>query len=389
MTVQDYINSKKEMYENLLSFINNSSDQNNFTQLMEIINMQKILDDKNEFTLFLYLINTIAQNHQRNDEFFGRIEQILNQIKESIKQTYSNLEIFNIFKENKRILLYLIESAIITFDKSISDQILQLTVPVNKIDLKNVNLLITNQSYLYYFYPEIKDYLTKEYQNTVESSLELILGENWDKEFENDRKKGENSTLIGQLIRQDSVEEFISYINRKNISPSSYISPSIFETNSILVNQSPTLIEYALFFGSIQIIRYLLFNNVEINSNLWIYAIHSGNGEVIHLLEENHVEPPAFYTKCLEESIKCHHNEIALYIYDNLMEEATKSMNNNGFDESIISFSYHYYNYHFFPKEIEVEDYHFFYSIKYNYINLVKIFINKGNYWLQNRFIFN
>ena len=50
------------------------------------------------------------------------------------------------------------------------------------------------------------------------------------------------------LIRQDLVKEFISYINRQNISPMSKIPSSIFETNQFLIGKNPTLIEYASFF---------------------------------------------------------------------------------------------------------------------------------------------
>ena len=41
------------------------------------------------------------------------------------------------------------------------------------------------------------------------------------------RLLGENDSHICQLIRDDSVEEFISYVNRTNISLSSKIIPSI------------------------------------------------------------------------------------------------------------------------------------------------------------------
>ena len=51
--------------------------------------------------------------------------------------------------------------------------------------------------------------------------------------------------------------------------------------------KKPTLIEYAAFNGSIQIFQYLKMNKVELNEELWSYAIHSGNAQIIHLLEEN------------------------------------------------------------------------------------------------------
>ena len=76
--------------------------------------------------------------------------------------------------------------------------------------------------------------------------------------FEEKRQKGENDSYLCELIRTDSIEDFISYVNQKNISLSSKIKSSIFETNSFLVEKEPSLIEYTAFFGSIQIFQYLL-----------------------------------------------------------------------------------------------------------------------------------
>ena len=63
-------------------------------------------------------------------------------------------------------------------------------------------------------------------------------------------------------------------INKNNFSLKFKIKASIFETNSFLINRTPTMIEYSAFFGSFQIFQYLLTNEVEVDSNLWLYAIH-------------------------------------------------------------------------------------------------------------------
>ena len=61
-------------------------------------------------------------------------------------------------------------------------------------------------------------------------------------------KKGENGSYICTLIRHDLVEEFISHVHRTNISLSSQIKTSIFETNSCLIeNKNTSLIEYSAF----------------------------------------------------------------------------------------------------------------------------------------------
>ena len=80
------------------------------------------------------------------------------------------------------------------------------------------------------------------------------------------------------------------------------LNDSIFETNRFLINKTPKLIEYAAFFGSIQIFNYLITNNAEIKPSMWLYAIHGKNAEIIHLIEENQIRPQdGSYNECLIE----------------------------------------------------------------------------------------
>ena len=183
------------------------------------------------------------------------------------------------------------------------------------------------------------------------------MKENWIEEIEQElpknfnelRKAGENESYICELIRNDSIDDFIVYVNKRNYSLQSTIVPSIYETNKFLFNKQIeryinsgidskqnvdhqlTLIQYAAFFGAIQILRYLQLNKVEITSELYFFAIYGKNPELIHHLEANlfgsKVEYKSNnssnqnidqnqYTKYLEESIKCHHNDIANYLLE-------------------------------------------------------------------------
>ena len=66
--------------------------------------------------------------------------------------------------------------------------------------------------------------------------------------FEEKREEGENDTHICSIIRRDSVDEFIEYVNQTNISLEHQIKSSIFETNSLLNEiKNINLIEYAKF----------------------------------------------------------------------------------------------------------------------------------------------
>lgn len=45
-------------------------------------------------------------------------------------------------------------------------------------------------------------------------------------------------------------------------------------------------------------------NNVELTSSLCIYAIHGNNPDIIHILEENRVQPSDItYLKCFKDEV--------------------------------------------------------------------------------------
>lgn len=171
------------------------------------------------------------------------------------------------------------------------------------------------------------------------------------------------------------VEEFIADINQLSIPLKSKIKQSIFETNAFLIENKPSLIEYAAFFGSIQIFRYLQMNGVELEPSLWLYVIHSNNPEMIHFLEENNVKPndKGEFDKPLEEAIKCHHNEIADYIENCLMNQDL--FEDLKFKDKICGFAFYYDNYNFFLPEDYEQSYFFFYLCQNNYPQMVEFFL--------------
>lgn len=97
------------------------------------------------------------------------------------------------------------------------------------------------------------------------------------------------------------------------------------------------------FFGSINIVKYLVGNNVELTPSIWIYAVHSNNIELLHYIEKNFVgvqkdendknkndddnnnsdenifNPKENYEDCLLEAIKCHHIKVANYYHLNFL----------------------------------------------------------------------
>ena len=140
-----------------------------------------------------------------------------------------------------------------------------------------------------------------------------------------------------------------------------------------MLNKKPHLIEYAAFYGSIQIYQYLRLNNVELTPELWLYAIHGKNGEIIHLLEENHVVPDDnTFQECYIEAIKCHHNDIAKYIKENLLQIDEKK------NYDFTSDYFKYYNFEFIQVD-QVKDELFNYLCRYDYDILVETLLRNGN----------
>ena len=357
MNVQAFIQKNKEMYNQLINFIDeeNGSDED-YSNLINLLNIQ---DKKEELKEILHLLANITTNHHRSPVFFNKIELIIINYRESIKQKFSNLEIFNIFKDNKRILLFLIKEQLFNIDQNISYIIFG--------DDK-----YSKQNYPSYFYPELKklQYKSTKDQESYFETVEKMISENPEL-FERNRLLGENEKDLCEIIRKDSIDDFLKYQEQKRIS---LIKPSIFETHSILKDKSLTPIEYSVFFGSYQIFSYLISQKVEVTSSIWKYAIHSQNLKIIQILEQNDIFPETnSCEELLKESIKCHHNDIAEYIMQKYMPKESKNDNSN-----LFSFAIKYHNYHYLPSDFS-NDFLFYKLCKYDHITLVSLVMNEVN----------
>ena len=168
-------------------------------------------------------------------------------------------------------------------------------------------------NYFIDFYSEIKYFLNKEQLIEYERIYRLN-----DEFFQEKRRIGENHQHIAFLIRNDYVEDFISYVSKTNFQLSAKLEYSIYESNKFLQKHHPTLIEYSVFYGSIQIFNFLLFSNVKLTSSLWLFAVHGNNADIIHILESNNVIPANnSYLDVIIESIKCHNENLTRYLIDN------------------------------------------------------------------------
>ena len=354
MSAHKYLEEMKRVQNNLLIFLDNEDNiEENYQNLLNIFQDLNIRDNKQELKIFMNMVLKISNNHHRRPYFFNKIERILHLFKNDIKNYFSNSEIFQIFNKNKRLLLFFIEEKIMIIDKSIID-----IFKSYKYEKEN---------YQKYFYPEIM----------------LSMNENLDEEitedFKKNRKIGENDNCLCKLIRKDLIIEFIEYIKQYNLSLNSIIEPSIFETNTFLINQQIcskqiSLIEYAAFYGSINIFNYLRSNNVQMTPSLWLYGIHGQNSKLLFILDENHIIPEGNFPEYIyKETIRCHHNRIMKHLQSNYFGSIGKAEDFIN-QKIIVKESFKYYNFEILQDNIENELY-FYYSCKYDYFTLAEILI--------------
>lgn len=285
-SLKDFLTQKEDIEEKFQNFIIN-------------IQQYKIEKNSNELKKILYMIICYSNEFHRNESFFPKIEKIILYFKNQILEFFTNTEIFNVFKNNKRLLLFAIHENIVIFDNKILNIFF------------DENLL--KQNYYLYFYPEIKSLL----QNDIVFNEQIKFLNDEVDDFFQKRKIGENDDALCKIIRNDEIVSFIQFIQKEKISLQSKITKSIYETNPLLLENSPTLIEYSAFYGSINIFKYLLNNGVELTQSIWLYSIHGENYEIIKILEENEIKP---LNNCIIESIKCHSFEMTQYFYENFLK---------------------------------------------------------------------
>lgn len=350
MNANEYLQVMCDIHRKIIHYIDSKDDeQSRFEELNTFLTDYNIISNKILLKDFLYLICSLSCNHHRYPNFFDKILGILETLKNQIKSFYTESEIFNIFKGNKRLLLFLFDEKLITPSEAINQTLSkQKYNTYNKYFQAEVEFkLLTNlpfydflsKNYNYGFflssfdsinYNEIYDTVHQMRKNgvlhnnntytIVKDSQEEEEGNDEDdaKEVEEKRRIGENDSYLAFMIRNDLVVDFISYVTKTNISLNSQLKKSIYETNPFLYEKEISLIQYSAFFGSIEILKYLLINKVETDDSLWYFAIHGDNPEIIHLLEYNKIQPENDnYYPLYIESIKCHHNNVANYIEQN------------------------------------------------------------------------
>lgn len=335
MEIEEF-DQRKEIYTHIINIVDEYSDfDSNFISFKEYLEKQKIQEDVCKLKFTLTLITKIADNHHRYTDFFKRMEQVILFFSDTIREKLTSSEVFSIFKGNKKLILFLLRENLLTIDES----------------MYNYYISLNSENCRLFLLPELTPFIeTDKKLKKIKEKL-LKTDPNIFDSFDEKRNLGENESKLCTIIREDLIDDFIVYINEHQTSLSCYIDSSIFESNPFLSDKQVKLIEYAAFFGSIQIFKYLLLNNVDLEPSIWIYAIHSDNAEIIQIIEEKKVTPPNdSFDDCFYESIKCHNINISDYLLDNLMKKGTKT--DGSIIRNFMSVFLFNYNYYYLPTNI-------------------------------------
>ena len=148
MELKRNINKKKKLYSVFLEFIETPDDSEiKFQDLLNFIEVEEILDNKEMIHIIFSILSQISANHCRSNDFITRIEKIISYLIKESQENISDSDINQIYRDNKRILFYLFENQLIEPDNSI---------------ICSYNSIIT------YLYPVVKNKLSKYKKETVE-----------------------------------------------------------------------------------------------------------------------------------------------------------------------------------------------------------------------------
>ena len=266
-----------------------SINEENIDKLILFLEKKKVFSDQ---ILCRFLLSSIATAFQTRHESFNAIIELMKNIGEKILIFFDSDDLFYNFFTTNLVRLGLYRIGLINISS-----ILKLK------DIENLS----------FFAPEIKEHLD-EYM----SNLKQIDREKLEKALQ--KKRAESlvfsDDLFAKIIETDDVVEFQNHLSQTNAGVN-YTLQTTDNAEYYLPSKSPALIEYAMFFRSKEIFKYLFNNGAKLSQDYAaVYAIAGGDYDIIHIIAQK--DPNLFSTAALRSAIRYHHYEIIDYLHENL-----------------------------------------------------------------------
>ena len=124
--IQNRVQELKTFQKYLFEFLDKKEQtEESFQNLSKLVSSHNF--NTNEIKPFISSITNIHSNRHRSESFNEKIFQVLSLFLDKLKEKnhYSNRSLFNMFKNDKGILLFLIEQEVLTIDDEIKEIILK------------------------------------------------------------------------------------------------------------------------------------------------------------------------------------------------------------------------------------------------------------------------
>ncbi|OHT15504.1 hypothetical protein TRFO_02820 [Tritrichomonas foetus] len=257
-----------------------------------------LMEEKSFARKVLCLIREIIRSRPHS---FSELIPILILKKDIITEYFSVDDIWSIFSKNKSILLTLYENGFLNNEVIIRKS--DISVAYFKYFFPEIQLIDYN-----FFMTKVHSYGIEQYIDNYSSSLE---------QFKQLRMEGHGASDVEIAIRKDDLISFQYLIEfyDMDINQTRIDDSGNFESDDFIVWTTPNFIEYAVFYGSIKIFKFLLLRGAVLTGRVSRFAFAGGNYEIIHILEDNKVD---FDRSCLKTALEYHHHEIVSYLHDTL-----------------------------------------------------------------------
>ena len=293
--------------------------QIHFDNFYSFLDKFSVSTHKKRCIMLLEMISQISFFIPLNDELMDRVIRIIDHLfvdknNLNISGSFKAKEILKIFSNNKYFILHLYEKNVIKLEELINY--------LYRISQNNNY----NKPLVYYFLPEILEYEKKNTnrltnlivkRNELSQVYQKLLDENKLKDFINERNGSNRDRYLLKAIKNDNINDFLSFISQTDYDLSKEIELNDFELNHYLLSKKKmNIIDYSLIYGSINVFKYLVTQeklSEKISLESLNYAVIGGNNEIIHMVENSFI----FDKKCLKSAIECHRHDLYHYLLEN------------------------------------------------------------------------